>query len=87
MADEATARRMELNKQQQEEIWEILLPHQQRLIVRQAFWTFVNESRGFQNELSKKYYTEKLKLTGKQKVDLKREGENCKKNSKTISRI
>ncbi len=79
MANEATARRMELNKQQQEEIWEILLPHQQRLIVRQAFWTFVNESKGLQNELSKKYYAEKLKLTGKQKVDLKLEGEKLQK--------
>lgn len=79
MANEATARRMELDKQQQEEIWEILLPHQQRLIIRQTFWTFVNESTGFQNVLSKKYYAAQLKLTGKQKVDLKLEGEKLQK--------
>ena len=68
-----------LNKQQNENVWEILLPHQQRLIVQQTFWTSVNESTGFQNELSKKYYAAQLKLTGKQKVDLKLEGEKLQK--------
>lgn len=61
------------------DIWEVLLPHQQRLIVRQTFWTFVNESRGFSNELSKNYYAEQLKFSGQQKIDLKLEGEKLQK--------
>lgn len=68
-----------LNKQRNENVWEIFLPHQQRLIIRQTFWTFVNESTGFHNELSKNYYAEHLKLTGKQKLDLKLEGEKMQK--------
>lgn len=70
----ATESEMKFN----EEIWEVFVPQQRRLIARQSFWTSANSS-SFRHQFSKTYFSDQLNISAEQQLRLTSEEEKLQK--------